>query len=272
MPIKFYKTMGTPEKTFAGSEEVHFTDKGYIYVSDNNGNQMPMYTNLIDSIVLTEGKKLAYTKVDGTKGSITLDVYTTSQSDNRYITQANPTINGDQIYHEGNLPPGLLTPEEKTKLKYIENLAEVNQNAYTKIKVNNQYVNSKAKEDTLELIAGNNITITPDVTDRKITISAQFSSSLIGPLDNLQDVVISNPSNGDILRYDSMTETWKNGPQASREIYLLSPSGQPWAVRIEDDGQLFVEASTLEEAKIIDTVVGEDTIASNDTTVGKTKK
>ncbi len=52
----------------------------------------------------------------------------------------------------------------------ITTTAEVNQNAFAKVKVGSTTVTADAKQDTLELVAGDNVTLTPDATNDKITI------------------------------------------------------------------------------------------------------
>ena len=54
----------------------------------------------------------------------------------------------------------------------VEDGAEVNQNAFSNVKVGTTTVAADTKTDTLELIAGSNVTITPDATNDKITIEA----------------------------------------------------------------------------------------------------
>jgi hypothetical protein len=65
------------------------------------------------------------------------------------------------------------TTEEKTKLAGIADGAEVNQNAFSNVKVGSTTVAADSKTDTLELVAGSNVTITPDATNDKITIAAK---------------------------------------------------------------------------------------------------
>ena len=50
--------------------------------------------------------------------------------------------------------------------------AEVNQNAFSNIKVGSTTIASDSKTDTLELVAGSNVTLTPDATNDKVTIAA----------------------------------------------------------------------------------------------------
>lgn len=50
--------------------------------------------------------------------------------------------------------------------------AEVNQNAFSNVKVGSTTVAADSKTDTLELVAGSNVTLTPDATNDKVTIAA----------------------------------------------------------------------------------------------------
>lgn len=73
------------------------------------------------------------------------------------------------------------TTTEKTKLSGIAQGAEVNQNAFSNITIGSintattTTISADSKTDTLTLVAGNNITITPDATNDKITITASSS-------------------------------------------------------------------------------------------------
>ena len=51
--------------------------------------------------------------------------------------------------------------------------AEVNQNAFSNVKVGSTTVAADSKTDTLELVAGTNVTLTPDATNDKVTITAK---------------------------------------------------------------------------------------------------
>lgn len=65
-----------------------------------------------------------------------------------------------------------VTSAQITKLNGIATGAEVNQNAFSNVKVGSTTVAADAKTDTLELVAGSNVTITPDATNDKVTIAA----------------------------------------------------------------------------------------------------
>ena len=51
--------------------------------------------------------------------------------------------------------------------------AEVNQNAFSNVKVGETTIASGAKTDTLELAAGSNVTLTADASGKKVTIASK---------------------------------------------------------------------------------------------------
>ena len=67
---------------------------------------------------------------------------------------------------------GLLTAGDKEKLDGIEDGAEVNQNAFATVKYGATEIGATAKQDTFEVAAGTNVTITPDASNKKVTIAA----------------------------------------------------------------------------------------------------
>ena len=73
---------------------------------------------------------------------------------------------------------GLMSVNDKKKLDGISSGAEVNQNAFSNVKVGTTTVQADAKTDTLELVAGSNVTLTPDATNDKITIAAKDTTYL----------------------------------------------------------------------------------------------
>ena len=97
------------------------------------------------------GTTITYTKGDGKTGTIkTQDT-----------TYKNATVSAS----------GLMSSTDKSKLDKIQSGAEVNQNAFSNIKVGSQTISADNKTDTFELIAGSNISLTPNTTSDKITIS-----------------------------------------------------------------------------------------------------
>lgn len=99
--------------------------------------------------------------------------------------------------------------------------AEVNQNAFSNIKVGTTTIVADSKTDTLELVAGSNVTITPDVTSDKITISS-VDTKYTHPTTAGNKHIPSGGSTGQILKWDSNgTAVWANesGGNGSGTIY-----------------------------------------------------
>lgn len=67
---------------------------------------------------------------------------------------------------------GAMSANDKKKLDAIAEGAEVNQNAFSNVKVGTTTIEADSKTDTLEIVAGANVTITPDAPNDKITIAA----------------------------------------------------------------------------------------------------
>ena len=68
--------------------------------------------------------------------------------------------------------PGLMTGADKTKLDGIEAGAEVNQNAFANAKYGATTIAANSKTDTLEFLAGSNVQIAADGTNKTLTFSA----------------------------------------------------------------------------------------------------
>lgn len=89
------------------------------------------------------------------------------------------------------------TTAEKGKLSGIASGAEVNQNAFSNVTVGSSTIAADSKTDTLTLIAGSNVTITPDTTNDRVTISAtnttySAAGSGLGLVKSGGDVTISD--------------------------------------------------------------------------------
>lgn len=70
------------------------------------------------------------------------------------------------------------------KLNGVATGAEVNQNAFANVKVGNITVQADAKQDTLELVAGTNIALTPDATNDKVTVAVNGKVASAANADN----------------------------------------------------------------------------------------
>jgi hypothetical protein len=76
----------------------------------------------------------------------------------------------DDLREATTMKSGTMTALDKRKLDGITAGAEVNQNAFSNIKVGSTTIAADGKTDTLELVAGTSVTLTPDATNGKVTI------------------------------------------------------------------------------------------------------
>ena len=86
-----------------------------------------------------------------------------------------------KIEYMNNAAAVEMTEAEKEKLSGIENKAEVNQNAFSKVKIGNKELVAAVKQAVIELIAGDNIKITPDADGSKITIDIANKEEIFDP-------------------------------------------------------------------------------------------
>lgn len=88
----------------------------------------------------------------------------------------------------------VMTAAERTKLAGIATGAEANQNAFAKVKVGTTTLTATAKQDTLEIVAGEGVTIT--ASGKKVTIKETYvDSCVVSSLDN----VPANLRNGGLV-------------------------------------------------------------------------
>lgn len=86
-----------------------------------------------------------------------------------------------KIEYMNNAAAVEMTDAEKEKLSGIEDKAEVNQNAFSKVKIGDKELVAAVKQAVIELIAGDNIKITPDADGSKITIDVVNKKEIFDP-------------------------------------------------------------------------------------------
>jgi len=124
--------------------------------------------------------------------------------------------------------------------------------------------------DTLTLVGAGGITITTNAGTDTITITGSGGG---GTLDSLSDVVITGtPTNGQVLKYDSGTNTWVNGTDAtgggggsSNSFETIAVAGQSNVVADSATDTLTLVAGT---GITITTTSGSDTITIASTVSG----
>lgn len=90
----------------------------------------------------------------------------------------------------------VMTTDERTKLAGLAEGAEKNQNAYSTVKVGSTSITAGSTTDTLEVAAGDGITLTPDATNKKLTVAETYiDCAVVTSLDNTP----SNLRNGGIV-------------------------------------------------------------------------
>lgn len=92
----------------------------------------------------------------------------------------------DQVSGKG-LSTNDFTNVYKTKLDGIETGAQKNQNAFSNIQLNTDTTNiikANSATDTLTLVVGSNVTLTPDVNNNKITIAATNTDTKVTAVGN----------------------------------------------------------------------------------------
>lgn len=104
--------------------------------------------------------------------------------------------------------------ELQEKLSGVASNAEVNQNAFSHVKVGDTTISAASQTDTIELEAGTNISITPDATDDKVTINNTYS-------------------------LPKATSSTLGGVKAVAKTGAMTA-----AVGVDDDGQLWTETSS----------------------------
>lgn len=196
----FYKTFNTSNGT--GSDPYTGED-GKIYVDlDTNKTYRwsgSAYVEISASLALGETASTAY---PGDKGAdaykhavtnkgkaYTSGLYKITTNDEGHVTAATAVaktdITGlgipgqDTTYSVATASSGgsggtdgLMSAADKEKLNALSTAAEANQNAFSNVKVGTTTIEADSKTDTLEIVAGTNVTITPDATNDKITINA----------------------------------------------------------------------------------------------------
>lgn len=152
---------------------------------------------------------------------------------------------------------GLMSNTDKAKLDGIYSGAEVNQYAFSNVSVGGTTVAADSKTDTLELVAGTNISLTPDTTNDRVTIAVSGTVSNADTVDSKhasdfpQNLVAANEVDLNTLTTCGvyrLSSAPVNGPSgvsvAWGQMLVLHASGDTIAqVVIQyDTGRMFIRA------------------------------
>lgn len=169
-PIQISESQVTNLSTDLGNkaDKVANATSGNFAGLDENGNLTDSGKKASDFATSTQGGKadsaIQGVKLNGASSSLTPD-------SNKVVTIPDAVATGTT-----GATNGLMTAADKQKLNGIASGAEVNQNAFSNVKVGSTTVAADTKKDTLEIVAGGATTITADSTNDKITISSTDKS------------------------------------------------------------------------------------------------
>lgn len=148
------------------------------------------------------------------------------------------------------------TTAEKNKLAGISAGAEVNQNAFSNIKVGATTVAADGKTDTLELVAGSNVTLTPDDTNDKVTIAAtnttynDVTTTTHGLMTAADKVKLNGIATGAEVNVQS---DW-NVTDASSDAFIKNKPTIPAAITV--DSALSSSSTNPVQNKVITNALG----------------
>lgn len=172
---------------------------------------------------------------------------------------------------------GLMSKTDKAKLNTIASGAEVNQNAFSNIKVGSTTVAADTTTDTVEFALGSgeaHLTITPDATNDKVTFATTgfgtaagqdyttsvtsgsndlvTSGAVYTAIDNIPDPMVFKGTVGD----SSVTVTWANLPAPS------SASGSEnvgWTYKATSARTTSQTSTLTQNVKAGDTIISDGT-------------
>lgn len=148
--------IGSQVAVFARADHIHPRHEHLYASSQSEGGPA-------DSVKATH--KIAYTKATGDNDIPATNNFNKTYNGSSELVVTIPNASG------AALTAGFITGKNQKKLDEIADGAEVNQVAYSNVKVGTTNVAATTKTDTLTLAAGDNIDLTPSAADKKITIS-----------------------------------------------------------------------------------------------------
>ena len=149
------------------------------------------------------------------------------------------------------------------KLSGIEAGAQVNQEAFSNVKIGSTTIAADSKKDTLNIVAGSNIILTPDATNDKITIAtkdtATFSNLTTTGLTTRGEVEIYGATPHIDFHHNNSTDDYTSRiiENSAGAIDVLAPNG------LFNNGQKVVLESDLKTTSIELTAIEVEITDSN---------
>ena len=128
----------------------------------------------------------------------TTDTYSSSGTDpvnGKAINAALQTLDSSISQTSGKAISAITITDGKITSSSTISVGDANQNAFSKVKVGNTEIEADSTTDTLELVAGTGITLTPDATNDKVTITSTATGSITDVQVNGTTVVSGGVAN-----------------------------------------------------------------------------
>lgn len=160
-----------------------------------------------------------------------------------------------------------VTSAEKTKLSGIETGAEVNQNAFSNVKVGSSTVAADSKTDTIELVAGTNISLTADTTNDKITINTTgapgrnifYLRQNLGDLTSGQFNIYKDRSGTQLATHSDIREALTSTESGEFILHVANSTDQVYTLAdYGDDTSEFSVIDTWGSEVIVYSIIGVD--------------
>lgn len=110
--------------------------------------------------------------------------------------------------------------------------AEANQNAFSKVNVGNSTVSADAKTDTLTMIAGNNVTLTPNTDSKSVTIASK-DTVYTHPITSGNKHIPSGGTDGQILRWSSDGAAVWGKENGGDKIVTTTGTGEAYVASVD---------------------------------------
>lgn len=133
----------------------------------------------ISAITITDGKISGSSKI--TIPTVT-DTYSSTGTDavsGKAVNAALQTLDSSISAETGKAISAIGIVDGKITSSSKISVGDANQNAFSNVKVGTTTIEADSTTDTLELVAGSNITLTPDATNDKVTIAFNNDSGYI---------------------------------------------------------------------------------------------
>lgn len=145
-----------------------------------------------------------------------------------------------------------------SQIAHAPSNAEANQNAFSKVKVGNYTVSSNAKTDTLTMIAGNNVTITPNADGKSVAIASK-DTVYTHPVSAGNKHIPAGGASGQILRWSSDGAAIWGNEDGGDKIVTTTGTGESYIASVDGivslkAGVSFIMIPHVGSAKVMPTL------------------